>query len=150
MYYGLKTMKFPAVLIAKEKYATRYFLLESKEDVFAVSLKLVRERWMDHYWYCKPDTIDEGELFKTYMGFSFEEFKHLPESLLIKYEIARKLENFKRYYQKEVEADEYYENAKKAVDTNDGRLAWKVLQYFGEGEYQGFTIEPIEPIEDNT
>lgn len=41
------------------------------------------------------------------------------------------------------EDDTDYEHIKKAIDTNDGKLAWQVLQKRSDWEYEGVHLEEV-------
>ena len=129
--------QYPYILIAEEKDDTRYFVLNSKEDLFKVCLKLLKERATLGYWYNQdeptsppgipPYTKEEMEGLKGKAKEGAMEEWLTYNSYLREYEIQKQLAT----------------DIKKALKEKNGELAFRVLDARGY-EYEQIKLERPE------
>lgn len=127
------------ILIFKEKHSNRYFDASTVEAHSAACLKILKERLEEGYWYDPGDPPDKEDIL------SEEQISSLPTEILKRAESERR----KRYlrelanYEEEVK---FVEDAKDAIANNKGRLAYKLLMWRRDGEYERFYEEELETV----
>lgn len=132
---------YPHLMIVKEKYATLYYLINSPEELHAVSLKILTRRNDEGYWY--PDKsheyADEERELRSAManlaagghGEGFTAYDTLKLRLASAAMAHRDEERLNRQ-RDEIDA---------AIATGDGRAAYRVLMDRRDYEYEGFESE---------
>jgi hypothetical protein len=129
----------PRLLVFKEKHGERNFYIPDDATLFKAALKVLTDRFKEGYWYYKPEDPPKAP------DFTKEQVASMPESM--RADATKKLMKHAeamRYYVREVED---YNDAVKAVNTKDGRLAWQSLRNSSGGEYQGCSLERLESAE---
>jgi hypothetical protein len=140
MYKGWDRIfdKGKCILVAEEKHGTRYFDAATKEILCKSALKLLKERYDQDYWYGpgkKPERPSDLP--------SNDDIKNMPDGILKKTAISM-LKRYNSELQYFLQEEEFFENVKKAVDNEDGELAWECLYDHRDGEYQGVKLELLE------
>ena len=126
----------PKLLILREKHGNRNFLVKDDEDLFRISLSIVRGRQKQGWWYgTTPGAKPSGP------GFTDKDVEKLPPAL--RADATKKL----RYHRSEIASWErsaqMFMDITKALDSKDGRLAWQVLQDRRDHEYEGFSLDAL-------
>lgn len=125
----------PRLLVFREKHGNLYFYVDNDDKLFASALKVLTERFKDGYWYYKPELEEKPEV----PDFNEERVAAMPQSL--QPDAYRKLREYNdACLEYDAEAMEY-DQIVKAVETKDGRLAYKVLRDRKHAEYEGFSLE---------
>lgn len=128
----------PSLLVCHEKHGEVYFVVQNDEDIFRVALSIVRGRLRSGDWYCEP----EGKPSKP--DFTAEDIEKLPASL--RKEAIRTLTGYQQALQSWEQDNESYTLIGRAVETQDGRAAWRVLRDYSDGEYQRVSIERLSTV----
>jgi adenylate cyclase class IV len=148
------------ILVAKEKYADRYFAAPDKDTLGRIALKLLRERFNEN-WFASLAEVERekrsalnritlGSFDKEILDYTPEQIDALPEKLKASVEKAR------ADYElavKRVERD-YAEELGFARDLEaiisdpepDLRLAWQLFDSRSDAEYEGYTLERAEEV----
>jgi hypothetical protein len=122
------------ILVFMEKHGNRYFLAETKEQVYDACLKILKERaWM----FVEPK---EPELEDEHQDMVFE-----PGSIFEKtqVDIIKRNQNKILAYN---ETMNQYKLARFAVDQNNGRIAWRVINDRYDHEYERYDFEHLENV----
>ena len=122
------------ILICRDKHSDNIYSVPTLKDLHKVALYILNERMENGYFqkWNLPQPLD----------YNLEDIEKLPESfrkdakskLLSNLEQIRDAKNNNREY----------DNAKKALETEDGELAFSILSDRNGYEYEGFEL--IEPI----
>lgn len=121
------------ILVFREKHGNRYFLAETKEQVYDACLKILKERaWM----FAEPK---EPELEDEHQDMVFE-----PGSIFEKtqVDIIKRNQNKILAYN---ETMNQYKLVRFAVDQNNGRIAWRVINDRYD-EYERYDFEHLENV----
>lgn len=121
------------IIIFKHKHYNNYYNINTFEQLKKVSLVELQSR-IDMNYIQKWDLPDE-------LDFKEEDIQNMPESL--KKDATSKLKLYKRNLREIVNNNMVFEQAHKAINENDGELAWNVLQLRNGHEYENYEI--IEP-----
>lgn len=121
------------ILIYKEKYGNSYYNVFTITQLYKVALEIVQNRMDDGY-------IQEFNLPEK-LDFTKEDIEKLPESL--RKEAEKKLEYYQANLKSIKENNQSFLDAKKAVETQDGYLAWLVLNNRAGYEYENFEIVSV-------
>lgn len=121
------------IIIFKEKYDDEIFLINSMAQLKRVALKMLNRRVksQDISPWDKPEDL----------GFDHETIEQMPVSLRI--QATRQLETFKRNEKQVIENNNLHDSALKAIEEENGGLAWSILQLRGGLQYEEYEI--IEP-----
>ncbi len=128
----------PGVIVAKEKHTTRYMLALTEAQRDAAALALLSERSKQGYWYPDP-----SELTNDPPEFSKEEINSFKSPSLKR----QALRLWKDYERDEAWLKTYrkvYASIQKAIENEDGSLAWRCLRARADAEYEEISIEPLE------
>ena len=126
------------ILVAKEKYGDRFFDITTNEQLDKVALFILRSRFDEGCWYPKPHPP------KT-LDFSKSDIEKAPAS--IQAEMKKVLATHRDVVIIYDDEKEDYDNIVKALDTNDGKLAMRILRNRDGYEYEGCQIEECEEVE---
>lgn len=128
------------ILIATEKYGTRYFDASTEELKNAAAFKILKERFKDGYYY---DWLNE-DVEPRENALSNEQIQNLPEPYKSKAMADEK------EYLRAVEESESNKNTfasiKDCVENNKTNRAYRLLLEFSNGEYEGIQLEKLEQI----
>ena len=123
----------PKIVVFNGKHGDDYYYINTYEQLKKVALHVLQER-MD-YWYITkwgvPDALD----------YTFEDIEKFPDSF--KKEAKSKLAKRTEEIKEAKDNNTLYDAAVKALDEENGSLAWSILQNRADHEYEGFEI--IEP-----
>ncbi len=129
----------PSVVVCHEKHGNRYFSAKDDAELFETALKILKGRLARKgEWYYEPDVV------KADPGFTQADVDKLPAAL--KDDAQRKLKqslNVATQYRRE-KAE--WDRINKAVNENDGKLAWEVLRDRNDHEYEGVSLEWLEKV----
>jgi len=138
--YEKESPKNKRILVAHEKHATRFFDARTDKALYASALKLIKERIDPEYGYIQdPGPMEEWVHVEA---LSDEQIANLPESYRLDALRKRKERNREILDWEKFKAD--YNDAKKAVKTRDGKLAFEVLKRRQDHEYENVEIEYLE------
>lgn len=122
------------VVVCKEKHGTRYFVVESDEELFRTSLVILRGR-LKGGWYYEPGEPPPKP------DFSKEDVEKMPASLRNSALSKLKEHEDSMKYWKDVAS--CWEAVNQAAAEADGRLAWEVLDGRSDHEYEYVGLEPV-------
>lgn len=121
------------IIIFKEKYDDDFFLINTIDQLRRVALKMLKRRVTsrDISLWDEPEKLD----------YTHEGIEEMPISF--RYEANRKLEAFKSNEKQVIENNNLHASALKAIEDENGALAWTILQLRGGLQYEEYEI--IEP-----
>jgi len=132
----------PGVIVLKEKHGTRYYWALTREERNASALAILTERWnngnSDYYYDPFKNKQESAKPELT-----LEQVNALPDGK-IKQMALKEHNTSDRRRRQQLEAEELYLEIKRAVEEEDGQLAWSALSWRGDYEYEGFYIEHLE------
>lgn len=123
------------ILVTYEKHGNRYFDANTPESLGKASLKILKERMNDGYYYLGTPPNNNDIL-------SLELIQELP-SRLQESEKARRntfLSEEKRYNQSKRDFDALT----KMIADGDWKNAYKCLRFYSGGEYERMSLEDVE------
>lgn len=143
----LTRMKWPQLLILKDKHSTSHYLCKDQEALGLACLSILKQRLDPRYGYLQHPG-PESEIYGLKEELTKEAAGALPEPYR-KQALGVIAANAK-LRREWAEAVAQYENAKQAVKQKDGMLAYQILFDRRDYEYEGFDIEaPIIPGEED-
>lgn len=130
----LAGVKWPMLLISKEKHAYRYMLIDDRDSLYREALAIITDR-KDH-WYSEPDEFQvDHETESLDVG-------SIPSLVRREAETAKaRYENRKRAY---AQAAEQWKQIELAVSSGDGSLAWLILNQRVDHEYEGVELRAFD------
>lgn len=126
------------IAILKEKHADRYFDVTTDEQLHNVALYILRQRYEQGYWYAEP-TPPEA------LDFEASDIEKAPVSL--RDEMQKRLKSHQRELQHYEQEKDDWDAVTRAISTNDGRLAFRILRDRNNYEYEGFEITWCEKVQ---
>jgi len=134
------TLKYPQLIVFKEKHADQYYLVESKEAEYRLFLQVLTERnKLDWYsWMEDVRPYFVGPIPK----YNREDIDKIPESL--ESEKKKLLSELIRWEKAEKESEEIkkdYKLIQEAIKNSDTELAYKLLNKYSQDEYSGWSRE---------
>jgi hypothetical protein len=127
--------KWPQLLVLKEKHGDDYFLINDIEALWRASLKILKER-RDEHWYYEPTPPQlKEEVADDIMD-------KLPDSLRKKAKDDKhsNKSNLKRF-QKDLDI---WNDIQRAITEQNGALAYKILDDRRDHEYEGLNFENLK------
>lgn len=121
------------IIVFKGKHNDDYYYAENYDQLKKVCLKVLSERLA--YWYITKWGVPAE------LDYSFDDIENLPETF--RKEAKDKLAANKKRIKEAVDNNRIYEAAVRAVDEENGDLAWTIIQNRTEYEYEEF--EFVEP-----
>lgn len=123
------------ILICKEKHGDMIYSIPTINDLYKVSLHILQKRVNINYiqkWDLPTDELDYNE----------DDIEKMPKSFQEKAreELKHHKQNIKSY----VDNNKMYDLTIKALDEKNGALAFRILQFRTDYEYEEFEI--VEPI----
>lgn len=150
-------MKFPCLVIAKEKHDTRNFIVMTQEGLDKLALQLVEERLEPHYGFYTYKQL-EHDNFKDYfesssdmtLSYYEETIDKLKNSEAIQdkekwLRMTKNLEDKKRLFNMMKLHDKQLEDAEKAFNEKDAKKALQILRSRSRAGYQYERIDFEEP-----
>lgn len=145
------------ILVVEEKYSNRYFVIEDKDSLGRIAIKLLRERLQLNYFPTVANLTDEKDralerfiLSASYMGVSYdqitnmsqEELNALPEILRTGIEATRqsnaaKIARIEQNFEEELTYANELESLLNS-DNPDLKLAVEFLNSRNDQEYETF------------
>lgn len=125
------------ILIAKEKYSTRYFDASTPELLAESAFKLLKERWDDGYWRDLDDPPKDKDIL------SEEQIAVLPTENLRNSESQKRKEFLKEFRYWEESMAEYRAVAN-CIKNNLKNQAWNLLRNRSDYEYENVELETLE------
>lgn len=124
------------IIIFREKHGNRYFDSSTNELRNAACLVVLQERFFD-FWYEPNDEPSSGNIL------SEEQIAQLPTELLRNQEaIVRR--DYLGDLRRQKEEIKFYERAKLAIETKDGKAAYQLLLERVDAEYEDFDVKKLE------
>lgn len=137
------TKTYPQLVVFHEKHGDNFYLVESREAESKMFLEVLKDRfsigwysWMKNhkpYGMKPPYTKDDIEKMPDSMG--SEKKKYLLE-----------LSKWEREESESQGINNDYQLILKAIETNDGLIAEKIIREYSDGEYDGFEYESFTHI----
>lgn len=128
------------IIVFKEKHGNRYFDAATDEKLHAAALKVLRDRF-NIGWYYPPASLKEDPMAK--IAELEEALKVLKDSDLIK-QTKKKIEQTKREIMSRKEQVLEWLTIQKALEESNGKLAYQVLNFRRDYEYEEFDFEYLE------
>ena len=130
------------IIIFKQKYGTRYFVVNKPEDASKVFLKILIERntegWFDWMKNHVPLENSTNSIRPTY---TLEDIEKLPESMKGEVEKMKKeVQRWNRYDSESKAYRETYASIQESINNNDGDEAYRIFSLLKDGEYDGYEI----------
>ena len=126
----------PGVVVCREKHGNRSYAAPEEATLHKVALMILGGRLKEGYWYYKPAPKDKPKApdytDPTEINSLRGEIKAKAVSALRSYQAALAAHN------QEIEA---FDEIQRAVKDQDGKLAWKILRFRSDGEYEGVALE---------
>lgn len=122
------------VIVFDEKYGKRYFLAETKEQVYAACLTILQEKY--EFSLVVPKEPEYHELPKPDVRWTAP-FKDLYQ------ELRQKNEKMEKEY---LDHKYFYDIYRKALDENNGALAWFIIS---EMFYDYYDFRYLENVDDS-
>ncbi len=122
------------ILVCKEKHSDEIYSVPTLKDLHKVALHILQYRFENGYFqkWNLPQPLD----------YNLEDIEKLPESF--RQDARRKLLSNLEEIRSAKNNNREYDNAKKALETEDGEEAFSILSNRNDYEYEGFEL--IEPI----
>ena len=122
------------ILICKEKHSDKIYSVPTLKDLHKVALHILKYRFENGYFqkWNLPQPLD----------YNLDDIEKLPESF--RQDAKRKLDSNLREIRDAKENNREFDNAKKALETEDGDEAFSILSDRNGYEYEGFEL--IDPI----
>jgi len=137
------------IIVCKEKHSTRYWDASTQEALHASSLAILKYRFENGVYY-EPEYYGSAPGQLTYeLELELAIVDDLPDCATktaalehIQKQMKDDDERYYRFMQSGVE----WRAIKRAIETNDGALACRILQLRDdrECEYEGFEVEELE------
>lgn len=127
------------MVVCKEKHGTRYYVVESEEELFRLSLNILRGRFKSGYFYHEPQGRPSPPDFKA------DDIPGMPASL--RDPATRQWGRYTTDLRDWEQATAQWARVNKAASEADGPLAWEVLRERSDHEYESVTLEPAEGLE---
>ena len=128
-------IKYPRVLVFREKYGNRYFLIKSKEDFEKAALKVVKDR-INYGFIYEPEALDTSNLVSEETLNKLIET--VPKDSSLYKDIKKNISKQKQDMEINKEELAQYNRAKLAVDSNSGKIALGVIRERSDYEYEGW------------
>jgi len=122
------------IMTHKSKHYNYNYFVPTYNDIFKASLLILKEAMSSNY------ISDWGEYDFT-LDFTLEDIEKMPKSLQTGAKTKLKQHNEQLKYYEENKRD--FELAKKAIDTKDGRLAYRVVMDRCDYEYEYVEFEDL-------
>ena len=130
-------LKGNTILVVKEKHGTRYFDARNAPSFAMACLKLLKERRDKGYYDVEEPRVKEPAI-------SEEQVKALDESSGIKLAAEREWYWYKNSWADYEEDRAMLVEVNKAIETEDGLLAYCVLRHRDNHEYEEVKLETLE------
>ena len=130
-----KVVEGRTVVVLREKHGNRYFVVDNDEELYALSLSIVRGRLASGYFYHEPGDPPVPP------DYTEEDVLKMPRSLQA--EARKKVQDYKvksRYWDDERDS---WHDINEACASANGRLAWEILRD-RDGEYEQVSLEPAD------
>jgi len=128
------------ILVLEEKHGTRHFDASTDKLLAQAALSVLKARFDEGGWYYAPGVAP------TKPDFAEADIEKMPASMQ-----AAAKETFKQYRRSlnawQQETDDY-NRIKRAIDTNNGWLAWHILRDRSSYEYERAELETLEDASD--
>ena len=125
------------ILVLEEKHGTAYLDASTEAKLYEAALSVVKSRLHPEWgFYCEEDPPEP-------VGVTQEDIDKLPDGTG-KNALVKQLATYKRELEEYERINENYANAKKAVETKDGKLAWRILLHRSDWEYEGVYLAEVK------
>lgn len=120
---------FPVMLEVIEKHDTLHYLLSSEQDLFDISLRILREREKSGYFYHRPDPEAPAVGMTEDQIQSFTDLEVRTALLEVRTAQLREVRQWDR-------DTKFIQRVDRALASNDGKEAWKILDSRSACEYE--------------
>jgi len=125
------------LIVLKEKHGTSFLNASTESKLHRAALSVVEARlhpqWGHYYEEDPPEPINITQ----------EDIDKLPDGRG-KDALIKQLENYREEVAAYERDNRTYLNAKKAIKTKDGKLAWQILQSRDDWEYEGVYLAEVK------
>lgn len=128
----------PGVLVIKEKHETLYHSVPDENALHNLALEILTRRFENGRFYYKPPVPDALQITRT------EIEERLPAGR-VRDAALQEFDRQVNFANSEAHFRDEYDRIEKAVESKDGKLAWRALQErSGYAEYEYVKFEPFE------
>lgn len=124
---------FPALLQVEEKHETYHFLLSSMQDLYDISLRILKERHRCGYYYHDPGTV------VPIVEMTEEQIQSIPKGPSQDALADVRKQQLRTLRQWERDSKEY-RRIVRAIETEDGKEAWSILDDHSEAQYERVVV----------
>jgi len=128
------------LIVFREKHGDRIFRVETDEKLWAVALKVLKERDAEDYWYEEPEVPEKP----TSLLLTNEQIATLSEGA--RDVVKQDQEQYERNLREHRTNMARYQRLRQAIDLGDGRLALRVLGERKDYEYEGWDFEYLDEV----
>lgn len=132
----------PSVLVCHEKHGDLYYHVPNDQALCRAALSILRERLEAGHWYNDP----KDEL-PADPNLTPEQIEALPAGP-IRETAKREVASYQRAVREQGDAIEMWKNIHRAIEENNGKLAWTILRDRSDWEYERVSIETLQEVED--
>ena len=125
------------ILVLEEKDSTTFLDASTDEKLHKAALSVVKSR-LDSEWGCYYEE-DAPES----MNIAQEVMNRVPEGRG-RDALDKESAQYKRELESSKRMNNDYRKAKKAIETNDGKLAWRLLQSRSDWEYERVYLAEVQ------
>lgn len=139
----MRQRTYPQLFVFNEKHGDRYIMVHSPEAEEKMFLKVLTERNQQGWYSWMKDYKPYGDAPK----YSREDIDKMPESM--EFEKKRFMQELTRWEKLEKEADNIrndWSRIQKAIQKNDGKLAYRLIDTYRDSEYEGYERVYVENI----
>ena len=153
---------FPKLVVQKGKHGTEYFLANNSDEIYSIGLNIL-QGWKDSGYLYDPGDISDN--FDNYLKFKAKRVgiqeKELKDLLALDEKIKEtmmvekldtyrcrtfkeQIEFLKNDHQRDLRNKQKYEEAKKALNQKDSKMAWQLVRTGKWGEYMDVKVIPLK------
>lgn len=133
----------PSVLVCHEKHGQLYYHAPNDAALCRAALSILRMRLEAGHWYNDP--TDE---LPPNPNMTDEQIAALPAGP-IRDTAIREVARYRSAVREQGDAIEMFADIKKAIEENNGKLAWRILRDRSDYEYERVSIEQLLEVEDD-
>jgi hypothetical protein len=132
----------PSVLVCHQKHGDIYYNAPDDAALCKAALSILKERLEDGYWYNDP--ADE---LPANPNMTDEQIDALPAGR-IRDTARQEMTNYHVAVQEQGDAISMWKDIHRAIEENNGKLAWRILRDRRDYEYERCSIEQLQEVED--
>lgn len=127
------------VVVFKEKHGDRYFVVNSPDALYRVSLEVLKERYNNEWYNWMKDHKPYEGTNTVRPTYTLAEVNALPESMSNEKEkMTKEINKWAKEDKEAAEIRETFTSIEKAISEKDGQAAYSILSELKDGEYENF------------